>query len=95
MVKGRVSERVIFKLKPGYEKEGGIKIMKIYKLSIGNRNRKKRRKAITKCKRPVMDMGMVMTEGEIEDQNMWSMANEGEMAQVGGVGGDDKVKQVG
>ena len=42
-----------------------------------------------------MDMGMVMTEGEIEDQNMWSMANEGEMAQVGGVGGDDKVKQVG
>lgn len=44
--------------------------MKIYKLSIGNRNRKKRKKAITKCKRPVMDMGMVMTEGEIEDQNM-------------------------
>ena len=41
MVKGRVSERVIFKLKPGYEKEGGIKIMKIYKLSIGNRNMQK------------------------------------------------------
>lgn len=84
----------ILKFKPGYEEQAGINITKIQKLCSGERNRGKN-KAITKCKRRGLGMDMVMIEGESEDQNMWSVANEGEMTQVEGGGGDDKVKRVG
>lgn len=40
LVRASVSERVIFKLKPGYEKESGIKIRKMQRLSIGKRKKK-------------------------------------------------------
>lgn len=66
----------ILKFKPRYEEQAGINITKIQKLCSGKRSRGKN-KAITKCKRHELGMDMVMIEGESEDQNMWSMANEG------------------
>jgi len=38
---------------------------------------RKKKKAITKCKRHGLGTDMVMIEGESEDQNMWSMAKMG------------------
>ena len=51
-----------------------------------------KKSAITKCKRHGLGTDMVMIEGESEDQNMWSVAKEGEKTQVEGGVGDHKVK---